>query len=189
MVFDVWKGGVGSGGEVFRREKKFSRIELRGDCFLRRKLAVGSVRSRNSLITSSELTLQTRIFPDGSKSFHGRRRDAIASFRPDPDLRSSPVKHEHSPNSFTLTQRPEAKETIVQPCSRSYLLFCHCTSSTISKRQNRVLPTSASNYLIRPRASAHTACHMFTPYFYFTRDLCHLCRYFRLHWHGEHKTA
>ena len=46
MVFDAWKGRVAlTGGEVFTGGKKFFRIELRGDCILWGKLAVGSVRS------------------------------------------------------------------------------------------------------------------------------------------------
>ena len=34
---------------------------------------------------------------------------------------------------------------------------------------------------LHARASAHRACHSFTSYFYFTRDLSYSCRYLRLH--------
>jgi hypothetical protein len=47
--------------EFFSRENFFSRIELGGGCVLRRKLAVGSVRSQKPRITPLQTTHKTSI--------------------------------------------------------------------------------------------------------------------------------
>jgi hypothetical protein len=72
MVFDVEKqnGGVECGIEVFGG-KKFSRIQLRGDCILQGNLAANSVRSQKPRIATSKLTLQTQDHSEGSRFCRG----------------------------------------------------------------------------------------------------------------------
>jgi uncharacterized membrane protein len=65
VVPDAEKGVILIGPEnmVFGSEKSFSRIKLGGDCILRKKHAVGSVRSRKTRIMPSQTTHRTSVYP------------------------------------------------------------------------------------------------------------------------------
>jgi hypothetical protein len=52
---------------VFSGEKFFSRIGLEGGCVLRKKLAVGSVRSRKPPIIPSQTTHKTSAYPQANR--------------------------------------------------------------------------------------------------------------------------